>query len=83
MAERAAGRARHSRQCHGLAGPPVPVAYQVGQLLIDSGPGIPPVSDHAVYGAYATGGGLLYLGQTTDARRRLRDLPAYFTYPPS
>jgi hypothetical protein len=51
-------------------------AYQVGQLLVDSaGPGIPPVSDHAVYGVCVTGGGLLYVGQTTDARRRLRDLP--------
>jgi hypothetical protein len=50
-------------------------AYQVGQLLVDSGPGIPPVSDHAVYGVYVTGGGLLYVGQTRDARRRLRDLP--------
>ncbi len=50
-------------------------AYQVGQLLVDSGPGIPPVSDHVVYGVYVTGGGLLYVGQTSDARRRLRDLP--------
>jgi hypothetical protein len=51
-------------------------AYQVGQLLVGSpGPGIPQVSDHAVYGVYVTGGGLLYVGQTSDARRRLRDLP--------
>jgi len=51
-------------------------AYQVGQFLVDSGgPGIPPVSDHAVYGVYVSGGGLLYVGQTRDARRRLRDLP--------
>ena len=51
-------------------------AYHVGQLLVGSaGPGIPPVSDHAVYGVYVTGGGLLYVGQTGDARRRLRDLP--------
>jgi len=51
-------------------------AYQVGQLLVDSGgPGIPPVSDHAVYGVYVSGGGLVYVGQTGDARRRLRDLP--------
>jgi hypothetical protein len=45
------------------------------RLLVDSGPGIPPVSDHAVYGVYVTGAGLLYVGQTRDARRRLRDLP--------
>src|SRR5450432_501422 len=45
-------------------------AYQVRQLLVDSGPGIPPVSDHVVYGVYVTGGGLLYVGQTRDARPR-------------
>jgi len=51
-------------------------AYQVGQLLVGSGgPGIDQVSDHAVYGVYVAGGGLLYVGQTSDARRRLRDLP--------
>ena len=51
-------------------------AYQVGQLLVGStGPSNPPVTGPALYGVYVTGGGLLYIGQTGDARRRLRDLP--------
>ncbi|HEY1918734.1 MAG TPA: hypothetical protein VGH27_24440 [Streptosporangiaceae bacterium] len=51
-------------------------AFQVGQLLTGaSAPDIPPVTDHVVYGIHVAGGGLLYIGQTGDAKRRLRDLP--------
>ena len=48
-------------------------AYQVGQLLTSAAPGISPVADHVVYGIYVRGG-LLYVGQTGHAKRRLRDL---------
>lgn len=34
-----------------------------------------PVTGHVVYGVYVAGAGLLYVGQTGDAKRRLRDLP--------
>lgn len=47
-------------------------AYQLGQLLTD---GTVPVTGHAVYGVYLADGVLLYVGQSSDARRRLRDLP--------
>lgn len=47
-------------------------AYQLGQLLTEN---TSPVSGHAVYGVYLAGSVLLYVGQTRDARRRLRDLP--------
>jgi hypothetical protein len=50
-------------------------AYEVGQVLI--GPGGPdgsPITGAVVYGVYVAGAGLLYVGQTGDARRRLRDL---------
>jgi hypothetical protein len=47
-------------------------AFQLGQLLTDSGA---PVSGHAVYGVYLADGVLLYVGQTRDAKRRLHDLP--------
>jgi hypothetical protein len=51
-------------------------AHQVGQLLTGpAGSGAPPVSGHVVYGVRVPGAGLLYVGQTGDARRRLRDLP--------
>jgi hypothetical protein len=33
------------------------------------------VSGSALYGVWVSGGGLLYVGQTGDARRRLQDLP--------
>lgn len=47
-------------------------AYQLGQLLTDN---TAPVSGHAIYGVYLADSVLLYVGQTRDARRRLRDLP--------
>lgn len=51
-------------------------AHQVGQLLVSAaGTAIVPLADQALYGVYVSGGGLLYVGQTGDARRRLRDLP--------
>jgi hypothetical protein len=50
-------------------------AHRLGQLLVGTAPEGPLVTDHAVYGIYVRGGGLLYVGQTKDAKRRLRDLP--------
>jgi hypothetical protein len=51
-------------------------AHQVGHYLTAAtGPDVPAVADHVVYGVCVTGGGLIYVGQTADARRRLRDLP--------
>ena len=51
-------------------------AHQVGQLLTNPArPDVPPVTGDVLYGVYVTGGGLLYVGQTRDAKRRLRDLP--------
>jgi len=51
-------------------------AHQVGQLLIGAVPtNEASVTGHVVYGVYVEGGGLLYVGQTGDAKRRLRDLP--------
>jgi hypothetical protein len=51
-------------------------AHKVGQLLTKpTRPDAAPVTGHVVYGVYVAGAGLLYVGQTGDARRRLRDLP--------
>jgi hypothetical protein len=51
-------------------------AHQVGQLLTNPAwPDTAPVTGHVVYGVYVAGAGLLYVGQTGDAKRRLRDLP--------
>jgi hypothetical protein len=51
-------------------------AHQVGQLLTGPArPDVPPVTGHVVYGVYVASAGLLYVGQTGDAKRRLRDLP--------
>lgn len=50
-------------------------AYRVGQLLVDTSSGGIPMTDHVLYGVYVAGGGLVYVGQTGNARRRLRDLP--------
>jgi hypothetical protein len=51
-------------------------AHQVGRhLTAPTDPDVPAVADHVVYGVCVTGGGLIYVGQTADARRRLRDLP--------
>jgi hypothetical protein len=50
-------------------------AYQVGQLLVGNPHAGSPITDEVVYGIYVAGGGLVYIGQTGDAKRRLRDLP--------
>jgi hypothetical protein len=50
-------------------------AHRVGQLLVDTPPDGSPITDYVVYGVYVAGGGLVYVGQTADAKRRLRDLP--------
>lgn len=51
-------------------------AHEIGlHLTMAAGPGVPAVTDHVVYGVCVTGGGLIYVGQTADAKRRLRDLP--------
>jgi hypothetical protein len=51
-------------------------AHELGELLAgDADYDIAPITGHAVYGIYVAGGGLLYVGQTANARRRLRDLP--------
>jgi hypothetical protein len=50
-------------------------AYQIGVLLTEAHPPCPAVSGPALYGVYLAGTGLCYVGQTQDARRRLRDLP--------
>jgi hypothetical protein len=51
-------------------------AHQVGQLLTHPArPHAAPVTGHVVYGVHVAGAGLLYVGQTGDAKRRLRDLP--------
>lgn len=51
-------------------------AHQVGQLLTAAPPsGGAAVDGHVVYGVYVGDGVLLYVGQTRDAKRRLRDLP--------
>src|SRR6266496_3671992 len=51
-------------------------AYMLGiALCSEAAPGIPPVTGHALYGIYIAGAGLIYVGQTRQAERRLRDLP--------
>jgi hypothetical protein len=50
-------------------------AYQIGVLLTEAHPPCSAVSGPALYGVYLAGTGLCYVGQTQDARRRLRDLP--------
>lgn len=51
-------------------------AHQVGQLLTNPArPDTAPVTGYVVYGVCIAGAGLLYVGQTGDAKRRLRDLP--------
>jgi hypothetical protein len=51
-------------------------AHQVGQLLTSPArSGAVRVAGHVVYGVYVAGAGLLYVGQTGNATRRLRDLP--------
>lgn len=50
-------------------------AHHVGELLVGASPSGIPVTEHVVYGVCVAGSGLVYVGQTGDARRRLRDLP--------
>ena len=51
-------------------------AHRIGKLLTDPAPPeTAPVTGHVVYGVYVAGAGLLYVGQTGKAKRRLRDLP--------
>ena len=51
-------------------------AHQVGQLLTSPARSdAAHVAGHVVYGVCVAGAGLLYVGQTGDAKRRLRDLP--------
>jgi hypothetical protein len=50
-------------------------AYRLGRLLTEAHPPTPAAVGHALYGVYITGTGLCYVGQTKDAKRRLRDLP--------
>jgi hypothetical protein len=46
-------------------------------------PDAAPVTGHLVYGVYVAGAGLLYVGQTGNAKRRLRDLPVGESHPPA
>ena len=50
-------------------------AHQVGELLTGPAGSDAPVTGPALYGVCVTGAGLLYVGQTSEAERRLRDLP--------
>ncbi|MGW6720333.1 hypothetical protein [Streptomyces sp. NPDC054995] len=50
-------------------------AHRVGALLTDGHGAGPAVTGPALYGVYAAGAGLCYVGQTQEAERRLRDLP--------
>ena len=50
-------------------------AFRVGQLLAGSTSDRPAVTGPALYGVYLSGAGLVYVGQTLKAQRRLRDLP--------
>jgi hypothetical protein len=50
-------------------------AYRVGTLLTEAHPPAPAATGPALYGVYLPGTGLCYVGQTQEARRRLRDLP--------
>jgi len=50
-------------------------AHRVGMLLTEAHPPTPAAVGPALYGVYLAGTGLCYVGQTQEARRRLRDLP--------
>ena len=50
-------------------------AHRVGTLLTEAHPPAPAATGPALYGVYLPGTGLCYVGQTQEARRRLRDLP--------
>jgi hypothetical protein len=49
--------------------------YRIGVLLTEAYPPCLAAGGPALYGVYLAGTGLCYVGQTQDARRRLRDLP--------
>lgn len=51
------------------------VAHRVGALLTEALEGGPAVTGPVLYGVFAAGAGLCYVGQTQEAERRLRDLP--------
>ncbi|MFJ6125136.1 hypothetical protein ACIQKE_08600 [Streptomyces griseoviridis] len=50
-------------------------AHRVGALLTEAHGESPAVTGPVLYGVFATGAGLCYVGQTQEAERRLRDLP--------
>jgi hypothetical protein len=51
-------------------------AHRLGRLLTEAHPPTPAAVGHALYGVYVTGTSLcFYVGQTKNAKRRLRDLP--------
>ncbi|POM27653.1 hypothetical protein BTM25_20700 [Actinomadura rubteroloni] len=50
-------------------------ANEIGRLLTEPSGDRPVVDGAVLYGVYVSGVGLAYVGQTGDARRRLRDLP--------
>ncbi|WP_307668144.1 hypothetical protein [Streptomyces sp. V2I9] len=50
-------------------------AHRVGALLTEAHGDSPAVTGCALYGVFAAGAGLCYVGQTQEAGRRLRDLP--------
>ncbi|MFJ1879996.1 hypothetical protein [Streptomyces sp. NPDC088137] len=50
-------------------------AHRVGTLLTDTHGDGPAVTGPVLYGVFAAGAGLCYVGQTQEAERRLRDLP--------
>ncbi|WP_328625873.1 hypothetical protein OHA88_14800 [Streptomyces sp. NBC_00353] len=50
-------------------------AHRVGALLTESHGDGPATTGPVLYGVFASGAGLCYVGQTQEAERRLRDLP--------
>lgn len=50
-------------------------AHRVGVLLTESCGGSSATMGPVLYGVFASGAGLCYVGQTQEAERRLRDLP--------
>ncbi|WP_442813454.1 hypothetical protein [Streptomyces sp. NBC_01754] len=50
-------------------------AHRVGGLLTEGQGDEPAVTGPVLYGVFASGAGLCYVGQTQKAERRLRDLP--------
>ncbi len=50
-------------------------AHRVGALLTESHGDGPVTTGPVLYGVFAAGAGLCYVGQTQEAERRLRDLP--------